>query len=521
MAEMGARSQTAEEHDVAAVHPEHQQPGGSGHRFSRGGASMLLAQAVKFLLQIGSMIVLARLLTPQDYGLFGIVLAITMYINLVKDLGLPTLTIQLPHLAEGQVNTFFWLNLTVGTALTLFLIALAPLFARLFAEPQLAILQTAMALTVVISASAAQPLALSKRQARFPVLALGETLSQLVGVSVAIAVAWFGGGAWALVAMHLTTAIGQAISGFWLSGWRPSRPERIFRVSPALKEGGRLCATAQLAHLVRNADTLLIGWACGTSQLGFYDKAYQLLLLPSININMPLSGVALSALSRAQHDPDLFRHYYRQVLQTTTSLGLPVVAFLAVMAEEVISLLLGVQWLDSVTLFYLLLPAAIIDTYLITVTWAFTALGQTERIFRVSLLWSIITLIGFVIGLSWGAAGVAAAFSLCRLGTGIAMTLLLCRQSPLRFRQFFPVATRSAAAALVAASVLWWGRTQLLAVFCGPSQIVVALALFTTLYLVVLILLSGGRNSLAEMGRTLTLFLQGQTTVKDQPGTWK
>ncbi len=284
-------------------------------RSVRGGAVTLVAQAIKFVLRMGSTVVLARLLSPEDYGLIGMATVVIGFVQLFKDLGLSAATVQKSEINHQQVSTLFWINLIISFAIALLVIALAPLVARFYDEPLLRGITMALAITFIFGGLTVQHQALLQRQMRFAALAKIEIISMLVGVIVAVASAWYGLGYWALVHMQIATVITNAIA-VWLScSWRPGLPSQDSAIKSMLAFGGNLTGFRLVNYFSRNLDNLLIGRYWGSQQLGLYAKAYQLVLLPIEQINSPVNSVALPTLSSLQSEPEKYsKYYYKAIL---------------------------------------------------------------------------------------------------------------------------------------------------------------------------------------------------------------
>jgi PST family polysaccharide transporter len=209
--------------------------------------------------------------------------------------------------------------------------------------------------------------------------------------------------------------------------------------------------------VTRTADNVLIGRFLGPAPLGIYSKAYALLIFPVQQINAPVSGVVLPALSRLQSQPDQYRRYFLRALEGLAFIGMPIIIFAFVDARPLVLTFLGPKWLGAVIIFRLLAPAALVGTISSAPAWIFTSLGKTDRQFLWAAISSPIILAGFVIGLKWGVTGVAASFSIT---FGLCFTLFVfdaCRHSPVRLRDFgsvlFPPLCTCAAAALITGAV--------------------------------------------------------------------
>jgi PST family polysaccharide transporter len=421
-----------------------------GRRTARGGAVMVSAQAVKFAINMVSTVVLARLLSPNDYGLIGMVVVLTGFIALFRSMGLSTATIQQAELNYDQVSTLFWINVTAGVLITVSCIAIAPGVAWFYTEPRLTWITIAFSVTFLIGGLGVQHEALLKRSMRFAELAAIDIISMLGGIAVAVVLAWKGASYWALVYNQLVVALFH-VTGVWVAcRWWPGLPVRYSGVRTMLAFGRNFTGYAIVNYFARNADNLLIGRYWGGQQLGLYAKAYQLLLLPLDQINVPIDSVAMPALSRLLVDPERYRLGYLRMLEKVAMLTMPGVAFMMVTSDWLVALLLGPQWHESARIFTLLGIIGLLEPVGSTMGWLFISQGRTTRLFKWGLINSALTIGSIVAGLPWGAVGVAAWYGI--VGISLRKPLLIwfvTREGPVRafdiYRTIFP----SACAALV------------------------------------------------------------------------
>ena len=425
-------------------------------RSVRGGAVTMIAQGMKFFLQMGSTIVLARLLTPQDFGLIAMVTAVTGFVVMFKDMGLSMATVQKDEINHGQISTLFWINVILSLGVMLITAALAPVIAWFYGEPRLIWITLVLASAFIFGGLAVQHQALLRRQMRFRILAVVEIGSMSSGILAAIIAASFGAGYWSLVIMQLATAITGAIIVWTACGWRPSLPIRDSGVQEMLAFGGNLTGFNIINYFSRNLDNILIGWRWGSGPLGLYIKAYGLLLLPLRQVSAPLSAVAVPLLSRLQKEPDRFRSYYRKGLTLAAMVGMPIVVFLFVVADKAILLVLGEQWTGAVTIFRVLGIAAFVGTTAGPGSgWVYVALGNVRRQFLVSIVSTSLLIIGFVIGLRWGPIGVAAAFSIHALVWRIPSAIICFWRTFLKLNDYLGPLWRPALTSIMAGICLF------------------------------------------------------------------
>ena len=477
-------------------------------RSIRGGAVTLFAQSGKVAIQMSSTVFIARLLTPEDYGLVAMASIVIKFVQMFRNMGLSAAVVQKDQINHQQVSTLFWINTAISVIISLIVAATAPLFANFYHEPRLTNIMLVLSGTIVLGGLSLQHQALLKRQMRFSSLAQINLASLFVGLIAGMISAWYGAGYWALVILQIAIALSHNI-GIWLAcSWRPGLPVWNAGISSLLAFGGNLTAFNFVNYFSRNLDNVLIGRYWGSQELGLYAKAYQLLLLPIQQINSPLSSVALPTLSCLQNHPEQYRRYYYKALLSITSVGMPLVAFTFATAEQIISLLLGAEWLEVVPIFQWLMPAAFMGTFIVAEIWAYQSLGRTDRLFRIGVVMSAIDVGIFLISVRWGALGVAAAYGFSRPLMWIPRMLYCFRGTPLKLTELIATLSRPAIASLTAAALLV--GSDRLSILPGNINLfwslLLSLLLYTLFYLAIWLVLPRGRQTLWEMLQMLREF---------------
>lgn len=376
-------------------------------RSVRGGALIASSQAAQFVLGMIFTIVLARLLTPADFGLVAMATAVTGLAQVFADLGLSEATIQRPEITPEQVSALFWINSAVGLGLTFLTAALAPVLARFYRQPELVLITLVLAPTFLIGGLRVQPEALLKRQMRFKALAVRDVTSFFLGVLVAIVMGIEGAGYWAIIAFPLTTNLLQMFSSWVMISWRPSRPRAAADVGSMVKFGGQVAASYLISSLGGNASNILIGWYWGAAPLGLYSRAGNLLMKPVNQLLIPSGGVAVPALSRIQGDPPRFARYYLSALNLIMWISAPLFGFLFVAAKPTIVILLGHKWLGAAPIFQLLCISALVQPLFQSTNWVLISSGRTERFLRITLITMAIGLCVLAVALPFGIDAVA------------------------------------------------------------------------------------------------------------------
>jgi len=384
---------------------------GLGRRAARGAVVTLGGQGARMVIQIVAVMILARLLDPEDYGLIAMVVVIVGIGEIFRDFGLSSAAIQAPELSRAQRDNLVWINTAIGLTLAALLFLAAGLVAAVYDRPELTEVSRALAGTFVLNGLATQYRADLVRRLRFGQLAIAETAAPALALGVAVLVATSGGGYWALVAQTLTQAgiilVVLVISARWL----PRLPRRA-PMRGLLRFGGHLLGSQLIGYASNNVDTLLIGLRFGAGPLGFYNRAFHLLMAPLNQLRAPSTTVALPVLSRLQDDPVRYGAF---LLRGQLTLGYSLVAGLGVVvaaAEPVTAIFLGAKWITVVPILRLLAVAGIFQTLAYVGYWVYLSRSLTADLMRYTLLTASIRVACIAVGSVWGVVGVAAGYAL-------------------------------------------------------------------------------------------------------------
>ena len=480
-----------------------------GGRTARGGVVAIVSQGLKFLFTMGATSIMARLLTPADYGLIGMVAFVTGFVSMYKDLGLSTATIQKEEISSDQISTLFWVNILLSLGITILTAAIAPLVAWFYGEPRLTAITIVTALGFIISGLAVQHEALLRRQIRYFALASIGLTSMVAGYAVAIFMAWRGFSYWSLVGSQLAVATTTTLLTVILCRWTPGLPKRNTGVRSMIRFGGNLTGFTTINYFSRNLDNLLIGRFWGPQQLGLYSRAYQLMTLPIDQINEPISSVAVPSLSRLTDSPESYRRAYLRMLEKIALLTMPCIALMIATSDWIIRIVLGPQWTGTTMIFVLLGITGLFQPIANTTGWLLISQGRSKDMLKWGFIGGPLNIAGIIVGLPWGAAGVAASYAFTRVF--IADPILywfVGRRGPVRTSDFYKTITPfvlASVSALFAALAFrrWSGLNNGLWIILMCAVIVAA-----TTFLV-LAILPAGRKALYDV-KTSSLLLFGK-----------
>jgi PST family polysaccharide transporter len=432
--------------------------------------------------------ILARLLTPEAFGLVGMVVVFTAFLELFQELGLTAAVIQRKDVTEEQLSTVFWITIFCGATLSLATAAVSPVIAWFYGEPELKSVASLLGLTFFINSFVHVQAALLRKRLQFRRLVLAKIAAALVGGGVGIGLAFAGFGVHALV--FKSVAVAALFSGLlWLmGGWRPNRWPRLRSVLGMLTFGGGVTGTYLLSYLSRNMDYMLIGRFLGAAALGVYTIAYRIMLLPLRRITFQLSQVAFPAFSAIQDDKPRVARGYCQMGKTVALVTFPAMAGLLLVAPEAVRVVLGEKWLRAIFLIRVLAPVGALQSVTAASTHLFRSQGRAWFHLVLEFVITAVTLGAFVVGLRWDVEGVAVCYAISQFVLMPAKCYFAFRLVNLRLTRFYralngPLWATAAMGAVVLgyrAMVLQWvgmGQMPLLITQIAVGVVAYALAL--------------------------------------------
>ena len=476
---------------------------GVAGRAIRGGAFTVGSQASQFVIGLLATMVMARLLTPRDYGLIGMVTVVTGFLTIFKDIGLSRATIQRNVLTHDEASSLFWINGAVGVGIALLTAAIAPVIARFYGEPRLTNITIALACGFLVSGFSVQHQALLRRRMRFGILAANDVFSVTLASVVGITMAFERMSYWAIVGNQLTFTISGAVLAWTVCRWRPSLPKRSTPVREMLAFGGNITGFTVLNYFSRNTDDLLIGRFWGSQQLGLYAKAYQLLLFPLNQINLPIGGVAVPTLSRLVDEPERYRAAFARTLDKIVLITMPLVVFLMVCSDWLIAVVLGSQWVGAANIFMWLAIAGFVQPIGYTTGWLFTSQNRTGELLRWGVMSSILAVGSIAAGVHWGAEGVAKSYGLTSALITTPLNLWwVGRRGPVRTWDFYKTSAPFAISAVIAGGAVW-----VFHYFAHPAHelvgLIIGFGITVVVFLAVLSAGAAGRAALRDVVASL------------------
>ena len=393
-------------------------------------------------LQFATTVILARLLLPSDFGLIGMAMVVIGFVEVFRDLGTSAAIVQRQELNDSILSSIFWCNVGFALLCALVVCLLSPLVAMFYKETRLTPILLGLSLCLLFSGAGVLHSALLQRNLAFNVLAKIELTSACIGAGIAIGLALYGAGVWALVFQALFTSLASTALLWSRSSWRPSF---IFSWPEIRSVSGyslNLTGYRVFNYLARNADYLLIGRYLGAADLGYYTLAYQIMLYPVRNITAVISRVLFPLFSKIQDDNLRFRNAYLKICFAIAIVVFPMMAGVWIVSKYLILAVFGQRWEPVILLLLILSPLGMIQAIGATVGSIYQAKGRTDWIFLWGIGSGIFLTIAFIIGLQWGVVGVAGAYTIAGIILFYPNFILPFRLIELKFRELLKALSR-------------------------------------------------------------------------------
>lgn len=357
-------------------------------------------------------IILARLLTPADFGLVGMVVIFTGFAGIFSELGYGAALIQNQSVEERHYSSIFWLSLATGIILTALLIFASPWIADFYNEKRLVLLTKLIAINFSIGALNIVQQARLTKELAFKKLAYIEITATIIAGAVATYFALMGIGVYALVwQMLMRTFISVVL--MWIStNWIPKLIFDRKAVMELFRFSANLLGFQVFNYWIRNTDNLLIGKFIGTAGLGVYSRAYSLMLLPITQISRAINRVMFPAMSKIQNDKPWVKSIFLRTISSIALISFPMMLGLLVVADKFILTLYGQKWAEVIPILQILCIVGLFQSIANPVGVIYNSQGRTDWQLWWGIFSGILTIIAFAIGLKWGVIGVATAYSI-------------------------------------------------------------------------------------------------------------
>jgi O-antigen/teichoic acid export membrane protein len=373
-------------------------------------ATQVLGEGTRVLVTL----ILARLLSPENYGVAGIAIVCATFANLFVDPALGTALVQRRQITEADRSTVFWTTLGVGLAFTAAGIALSGIVADAFGVPAVRNLFAVLSLTFVLNAIAVPQMALLSRSLSYRSLEIREMAATVAGAAVALTVAFAGFGAWAIVLNFFVFSLISTLLVWRLSTWRPRWTFSLDSLRDLGGFGLKLFWSRVLMWGNFNMDNVLVGRFLGASALGAYSLAYNVMFMPMTRIGIPLAQVLSPAYARMQDDDVRLQEAWLKGKRISAAVLVPCFLACAVVAPDLVRVAFGAKWHAAVLPLQLLCLAGAAHSLVALNQSILQARGEGGAMLRLNLIMSAFTLTAFGAGVPFGIVGVAGFYAVAR-----------------------------------------------------------------------------------------------------------
>lgn len=356
--------------------------------------------------------ILARYLTPSEFGIAALAMSVAVFANMLSDGGMGRSLIRTPLSARGEWSSVFWFLGALGLGLSLLVLALTPAMVWLFEEPDLfGPLAALAALPLLLSLNAAFAAEMEQREA-FGELALAQTVATGAALGVAVWMAVTGFGVWALIVQQIVLNVITAAWAFLRSRFRPGLVFSRADLAPHFGFGRDTVVASMVTYLREQSTPLVIGKVLGTADLGIFAMASRFLRLPMFGLAGPAGRVIYVRLTQVREDPAAFRAVMLAATRLLSFLILPGMTAIAMVSETLFVLLLSERWAEVAPVFALAAGGAALIAVTSPAVSALTALGLTMKRLRLTIEITVFWLFLLAASVSFGLLVIAAARTL-------------------------------------------------------------------------------------------------------------
>ncbi len=453
---------------------------------ARGGAVSALGTWGRFLFQFGTVIVIARILGPGEYGFAAIVLVFSSVSELLRGSGLASAILQRDDLDRAIASRVHYVSCAVGALLGGAMLLLAKPLAQVFSDDRVIAFAPLLAIVLLCAGASAVPMAMLARELRFARLAALEFGAAVIGCAVALALAVNGAGAASLVWQAVTVAVITCGGALIASSFRPGWPASRARTRPYVQFGLNSAVTQIVRYASQNVDRVLLATTAQAASVGVYAQAMQLIQLPIAQLSAPLQRVIIPVLSRLVDERDRYRLYFRSVLHVFAVLLWPVLSVLAVLSPAFIEVVFGTAWATSADLMRLLAGTGFVAPVIFAASWAFVSTGSARHQALLMVGVSTMTVTAVIIAAPHGAAGVALAVSASSAASLIPAVALARFCAPLRLADFSAPLLWPAVLSVIGGASAWAATLSIesAALSLGTGMLTAVAALAATFFLI-------------------------------------
>ena len=368
-------------------------------------------QVLRNIISLGTSVLLARLLVPEDFGVFALSVVLVEFAQMFALAGFGASIVQQQQTNARALSTLFWINLGLALLFALLLCAAAMPVAAWFRQPQLVPVLALASLSVLLAGAMVVPTAMLNMELRFRDLTMAQTLGSLLGSAGAIGIAAAGGGVWALAAQPV---IGSTITLFDARrrlGWVPQLVFDWPSVRGMMRFSGQLLASTFFNFLNRNAWAAMIGRTLGAQQVGLFNLGQQIVFAPIAQFSGVVVRVLFPTLSKLNNEPEQFQRVWLRAFSTVGFLTFPILAGMMATLDDLVPVVFGNQWLGVIPVLQFLCPVAMLQSVCTLSGSVLMSRGSGMPMLVLSIVALSVMLLSLFVGQRWGLPGVTVGFA--------------------------------------------------------------------------------------------------------------
>ena len=374
-----------------------------------------------------------------------------------------------------------------------------------FRDSRLYWVTVAMSTTFIFTAAAIQHQALLQRQLRSVTMAAIDIISLLASIAVGIAMALAGFSYWSLVGSTIVLQVAQLV-GVWVAArWIPGIPHRNVGARSMLRFGGVVTLNSLVSYIAYNLDKILLGRFWGAEALGYYGRAYTLINIPTDQLNYAVGWIAFPALSRLQDDPDRINKYFLKGYSLVLGMTIPVAIACGLFAEDMIFVLLGPKWKDTVDVFRLFSPTILAIAFINPFAWLLFSTGKVGRSLKIALVFAPLLIAAYLVGLPYGPIGIASGFSIMMLLKIVPVIAWAKQGSGISSRDIFESVKPPLFAGILAGAFTYMSKIYLLQAITLYPRFLLEVALLFSLYVYILVFVMNQKDFYHNLFKELSL----------------
>jgi O-antigen/teichoic acid export membrane protein len=453
----------------------------SGVKWS--GVSMGVVTTLQFI----TLAILARLLSPSDFGLMGMIMLVIGFAQAFADMGLSNAIIQRQGVEEDHLSSFFWINVFAGIVLFVCILLCRPIAVLYFKQPALSDYLIFAAFIFLITPVGQIFTTLLRKELKFKTLSKIEIAGMVVYSVTTIGMALAGFGVLSLIFGQLIRSLFTVIILFIIfrKTWLPQFHFSITEIKSYLNFGAFQMGERAVNYLSANIDYIIIGRFLGPAALGFYTLAYQIVIFPLTKINPIITRVAFPAFSKIQDDNSRMRRGYCKVVNYISMISFPMLTGMIVVAPEFIRLVYGSKWESSIIILQILCLVGVFKSLGNPIGSVLLAKGRADIGFYWNIFAVIAVSVAVIVGANWGIVGVAVAILILQVPFFFIIQPIVNKLIGLKFSEYFkaiqiPVVCSVVMLAGIAALKMILGHIDMVPLLI--TSIVVGMLIYTVSY---------------------------------------